>query len=78
MSWVINHLDFPCKDCPDRYPGCSGKCEKYKQAREAYDKLKSADNARREANRYTARAITNNRDRTVKYKREYNRRRWSL
>lgn len=19
----------PCKDCPDRYPGCSGKCEKY-------------------------------------------------
>lgn len=19
----------PCKDCPDRYPGCGGKCEKY-------------------------------------------------
>lgn len=20
----------PCKDCPDRAPGCHGKCEKYK------------------------------------------------
>ena len=19
----------PCKDCPDRYPGCHSKCEKY-------------------------------------------------
>lgn len=19
----------PCRDCPDRYPGCHGKCEKY-------------------------------------------------
>lgn len=21
----------PCKDCPDRYPACSGSCEKYKE-----------------------------------------------
>lgn len=20
----------PCKDCPDRYPGCHDSCEKYK------------------------------------------------
>ena len=19
----------PCKNCPDRYPGCHGKCDKY-------------------------------------------------
>lgn len=19
----------PCRDCPDRHPGCHGKCEKY-------------------------------------------------
>ena len=26
-----------CKDCPERYPGCHGKCEKYKKARAEYD-----------------------------------------
>lgn len=26
-----------CHNCPDRYPGCHGKCEKYKQQREEYD-----------------------------------------
>lgn len=29
-----------CKDCPDRYPGCHGKCEKYISQRAEYDKLK--------------------------------------
>ena len=24
----------PCKDCPDRYPGCGGECEKYKAWKE--------------------------------------------
>ena len=22
-------MKAPCKDCPDRYPGCHAKCEKY-------------------------------------------------
>lgn len=26
-----------CKDCPDRYPGCHGKCEKYIKERADYD-----------------------------------------
>ena len=26
-----------CKDCPKRYPGCHGKCEKYITARAEYD-----------------------------------------
>lgn len=29
-----------CKDCPDRYPGCHGKCEKYINERSAYDAVK--------------------------------------
>lgn len=33
----------PCKDCQDREPGCHGKCEKYKEFREALDK----ENAKR-------------------------------
>ncbi len=30
-----------CKDCPDRYPGCHGKCEKYIAARAEYDAQKA-------------------------------------
>lgn len=22
-------MTAPCKDCPDRYPGCHSKCDKY-------------------------------------------------
>lgn len=29
MSCLVK---FPCKDCSDRYLGCHGKCEKYKEA----------------------------------------------
>lgn len=29
-----------CKDCPDRFPGCHGQCEKYKTERAAYDAQK--------------------------------------
>lgn len=30
-----------CKDCPDRYPGCHGKCEKYIKERSDYDAKRS-------------------------------------
>jgi hypothetical protein len=30
-----------CKDCPDRYPGCHGSCEKYKEQRAKYDAEKA-------------------------------------
>ena len=26
----------PCKGCPDRYPGCHGSCEKYKEWSDLY------------------------------------------
>lgn len=26
----------PCKDCADRYPGCHGKCDAYKEWRQPY------------------------------------------
>lgn len=29
-----------CKDCRDRYTGCHGLCEKYKEARKENDKLR--------------------------------------
>lgn len=38
----------PCKDCPDRHPGCHGQCEAYKAFRAQRDaaiaeKQKDAD-----------------------------------
>ena len=32
---------FPCKDCEDRFPGCHGTCERYKQLKAEFDKLKA-------------------------------------
>lgn len=43
----------PCKDCPDRYPGCSGKCEKFKgwkqRVAEVKQKFRQADQGSRDA-----------------------------
>ena len=35
----------PCKDCPDRYPACHDKCEKYKERKKLVD---GANKARKE------------------------------
>jgi hypothetical protein len=37
----------PCKDCPDRYPACSGHCKKpeYLAYREEQAKIKAARDA---------------------------------
>ena len=33
---------YPCRKCPDRYPACHDKCEKYQQARrEAFEVWKN-------------------------------------
>lgn len=47
-----------CKDCPDRHPGCHGKCEKYIQQRSEYDAEKSAFMKKQEVqNRLTQQTI---------------------
>ena len=28
---------FPCKDCPDRFVGCHGSCQKYKDAKAKHE-----------------------------------------
>lgn len=30
----------PCKDCPDRYVGCHGNCEKYKEYKAQLDSMR--------------------------------------
>ena len=31
-----------CRDCLDRFPGCHGQCEKYKQERAEYEETMAA------------------------------------
>lgn len=66
MSWSINYNGFPCKDCPDRYPACSAKCERYKAARAKYDELKHAADLKNHSGLYTQDAILKNRDKTAR------------
>ena len=40
-GWVVSTVDFSCKGCGNRYPGCHGNCETYKAERAEYDKLKA-------------------------------------
>lgn len=76
MDFLAKRVDFPCKDCLDRYFGCWGDCEKYKASRAEYDKLKGAMTAERDCSQYTISAIRKNQDRAAKRKRDsYQRRR---
>ena len=69
MSWSINSNNFPCRDCPDRYPACSAECERYKAARAKYDELKSARDAKHNSAIYTVEAIVKSRDKEAKRRR---------
>ena len=40
-------LKGPCKDCPDRTPGCHGKCEKYLDYRARLDAMKEEERKRK-------------------------------
>lgn len=41
-------MNPPCKDCPNRHPGCHGSCEKYQTWRKEWEQLKEreSDSAR--------------------------------
>ena len=42
----------------DRYPGCHGKCEKYKKEREEFDREKALADADREVRNYEIEKIS--------------------
>ena len=64
-----NDLGFTCKDCPNRYPGCHGKCEKYQREKEAWTALNKKANAGKDADYYVMLQVLANRDRTEKKRR---------
>ena len=34
-------MKMPCKDCPDRHPGCHSVCEKYIADKEEWNNIKA-------------------------------------
>lgn len=58
-----------CMHCvaPRRYPGCSGSCPDYKNARAKYDEDKAKMYADRKVQAYTNTAICTKRDERAKY-----------
>ena len=65
---AINYFEccMPCKP-PKRYPGCSGKCPEYKEARARYDADKAKQNADKEIKYYTNHSCAETMDRIAKY-----------
>lgn len=40
-------MNPPCKDCPNRHPGCHGSCEKYQIWRKEWEQLKERERQRK-------------------------------
>lgn len=67
----MTNMPFPCKDCPDRYPGCHDHCEQYKAAKAEYDRCKARADADREVRLYTEHGILRSRDKNAKRKKAW-------
>ena len=80
MSWFETNRIFTCKDCPNRYPGCHGKCEKYQKERAEWDRIKAASEAERDGWRYVSENAAKARSDRAKYERKnrpYRRGHWN-
>lgn len=60
-----------CHHCvaPKRYPGCSGKCPEYAEARAKFNADKARNDERTATRNYTIEHIAINKDRVAKRKR---------
>lgn len=45
----VTALEFPCKDCTDRRPGCHDDCAKYLKAKMKHDIKREQDFEKRES-----------------------------
>lgn len=63
-------MNFPCKDCPKRYPGCHDKCGDYQAAKIENDRAREAEYTRRSIEAYSIDLIRNKRDRMAKRRRD--------
>lgn len=61
---------FTCLNCPDRFVGCHGQCERYQAAMKAYKEKMEAANADRKRNWVRIAYEVNTFDRLKKRKRE--------
>lgn len=61
---------FPCKNCPDRYPACHEKCEKYQKVKVARDERREAIRKENTAIGYIVDGVRNKQDRIAKRRKE--------
>lgn len=54
--------NYPCKNCPDRYPACHDHCEKYKEAKVLDQKRRNIDRGNKDAYVYTMERMAQNSD----------------
>lgn len=61
----------PCKDCPERHPGCHGTCERgYREWRAMYEAAKARERRGVEATHMIVEAIQKNKKRTRNHKKK--------
>ena len=70
------NLPFTCRGCENRYPGCHSKCEKYKQERAEYDRLRAEHRKYITVKQYTAEQTSKNFDAHVKAKKSFAGHKW--
>lgn len=61
---------FPCKNCPDRYPACHDKCEKYQKVKVARDEKREAIWKDKQNDVYTIARVLDKKDRAAKRRRD--------
>lgn len=63
-------MKFTCKDCPKRYPGCHGKCEKYQKEKADWEAIKAAARPDKEYDIYVGLKAGESKDRAAKARKD--------
>lgn len=61
---------FPYKNCPDRYPACHDKCEKYLTVKRAHDEKREALWKEKMPDEYAIDRVFDKKDRAAKRRRD--------
>ena len=63
-------MDYPCKDCAERYRACHDTCEKYLKVKRERELRKALQKADKEPVGYIVDSIRDNRDKHARRRRE--------
>lgn len=61
-------VSYPCKNCPDRHPGCHSTCEDYNDVKQKREKLYKEERKRKAIECYAIENAQKNKMKTMKRK----------